>query len=217
MKRKRFQISDSDRKRIENAVKAAEANTSGEIVPFIVPDSDSYWWVHALWGGLGWVVSSLVLWIVHHERDWGFALVPTLFWQSAGMVFGFALAFLPFFRRLVIPGYLRRHNVHREVLANFVVAGLTATRDRTGVLLYLSILERRIEILADTGISEKLPSGYWQNQVDTIVRGIHQGSPVDVFCEVIEVIGKDLAEHFPPRADDTNELSDRVHLNRLDD
>lgn len=211
MKRKRLKISSSDRVLIETAVKLAEKETSGEIVPFIVSQSASYLWVPLVWAGIGWLLSSLFVWAFYRHYDWGNALLSILSLQCVGIILGFFAGLLPPFKRLLLSHAVREANVHREVLSCFVRAGVGSTKDRTGVLIYLSILERRVEILADRGIYEKVSENYWEAQVKKIVSGIHNGSPVEILCEVIGEVGKELAYNFPAHAGDSNELSDELH------
>lgn len=216
MKRKKFKLSQEELTRIKSAVKEAELKTSGEIVPFIVAQSDDYWWVHGIWAGLGWFVVTALVYFLSLKTDDVLPIANLVFYQSAGVLFGLSLALIPAVKRITIPKAVRAHRVHREVLASFVGAGLPETKHRTGVILYLSVLERRIEILADRGIHEKLSNQYWQDHVDRIVKGIHSGTPVQVICEVISHIGGELAESFPRHSDDVNELSDEVHLSPED-
>jgi putative membrane protein len=216
MKRKKFRLTKEEMTQIKSAVKEAEMKTSGEIVPFIVAQSDEYWWVHGIWAGLGWVIVTTIVYCLSFRTDEVLPIANLFFYQSAGVLFGLSIALLPAVKRITIPKAVRAHNVHREVMASFVGAGLPETKHRTGVLLYLSVLERRVEILADKGIHDKLSNEYWQSHVDKIVKGIHAGTPVHVICEVISHIGGELAEAFPRHADDVNELSDEVHLSPED-
>ena len=85
-----------------------------------------------------------------------------------------------------------------------------ATRERTGVLILLSELEHRVVILGDSGVHARMPAGAWQAHVARIVGGFHAGAPADSICAVVRELGKVLAEHFPPQADDRNELSNAV-------
>lgn len=217
MKRKKVRLTPTEKERLKSAVHKAESMTSGEIVPFIVSASDGYLWVHLLWGFAGWISSCLLIWGRSAYAHWALDFGEILIFQWVGVIVGILIPLVPTIRRLSVPKSVLNHNVHREVLASFVGAGLTETRHRTGVLIYLSIFERRIQILADKGINSKTPQGYWQSHVDTIVKGIHSGRPAEVLAEVIEKIGEQLSESFPRSADDVNELSDEVHLAPADE
>ena len=216
MKRKKFRLSDSDKESLKAAVSRAEGKTSGEIVPFIVSSSGDYLWVHLFWALGGGLAAWPILWKVASSGHFAMGMAELVLGQWAGVIIGAMIPLIPWVKRMSVPAGVLNRNVHRAVMASFVGAGLTETKDRTGVLLYLSVFERRIQILAEKGINEKMPKGYWQSHVDKIVKGIHSGRPAQVLCEVIDQIGDQLASTFPRAADDVNELSDEVHLEPAD-
>jgi len=79
-------------------------------------------------------------------------------------------------------------------------------------LIFVSLLEHRAEILTDRGINDKAPDNFWKIEVDQIISGIKENRPAQALCEVIGEIGNKLAENFPPREDDQNELPNQVSL-----
>ena len=91
-------------------------------------------------------------------------------------------------------------------------SGVYNTKDRTGILIFISILERRVELLADSGINEKIPQGKWQNIVDNIIQGIKEKNVTAHLIESINDCGDLLAQHFPIQPDDVNELSDEIDI-----
>ena len=94
----------------------------------------------------------------------------------------------------------------------FTEAGIFNTRDRTGILIFISLLERRVELLADKGINEKIPPEQWTTVVNHIVDGVKQNKFVDNLIESVNDCGKILKEHFPIRVDDKNELEDGMEI-----
>jgi len=210
MKQTRLQFSESDLQRIKDTVARVEKKTSGEIVPFVASSSDDYLWTHGAWILIGWIFGSAGCWTWAHISHWPVTLSHGYLFSSLGMLIGFGLSLSPALRRLLIPAAFLSRYVHRDALAHFMELGLHETRDRTGVLIYLSLFERRVEILADRGIYEKVPSAYWQERVSILVSGIHEGKATEVICRVIEAIGEKLSENFPPRPDDKNEISDHL-------
>ena len=92
-------------------------------------------------------------------------------------------------------------------LEQFMALGLHRTRDRTGVLLYVSVAERRAEVFADDGIHAKAPPEVWGEVVDRLIGGLKRGAPADGFVAAIERTGEILAAYLPPRDDDTDELA----------
>lgn len=77
-------------------------------------------------------------------------------------------------------------------------------------MIFISNLEKKVLILADTGIAEVYPNESWQKQVDTIINGIHSNNFGAELVKVILEIGKVLTKNFPVKDDDTNELSNKV-------
>lgn len=214
--RRRVSLTAADRERIRQAVVEAEKSTSGEIVPVILDASDSYERATWIWVSLGGLLGSGGLfavqsWVSH--VTWGAEssiVLPLemLAFQGLGMLLGAGLSRIHFLRRLVLSRSKLARTVNARTKQLFVEHGLTRTRDRTGVLVVVSLFERRVEILADEGIHRAVPGGYWKNEVDALARSIRQGAFVDGLCSVVSDIGLRLAEKFPRREDDINELSD---------
>jgi putative membrane protein len=207
-------FSKADLERIKLSIHRAEQNTSGEIVPLVVSSSDSYSWVHLIWVFAGWLGSTI--WVLYISRRYHWDLTSLFGWQSIGMFIGGALSFVPAIKRTTVPQKWQQHQVHRQSLADFMGAGLANTRDRTGVLIYISNLERRVHILADKGIHDKVPANYWDNQVKEIVEGIRKGNFAVALAQVIEEIGSKLSTAFPRKTDDKNELPDTLQFGHRD-
>ncbi len=225
--KQQFRISKEERKLIEDAVLNAEKKTCGEIVPMIVRQSDDYGWIPWFWSGIFVALTTLVLWFASSHAPWAISLFEKIghfvglsIWgvtlhdaiiaQSFAAVLGYAVGCIELIKRKTLPKQTAAENVHRQCMANFVAAGLTQTRDRSGVLIFLSHLEHRVEILADKGIYEKVPATFWKEQSDKIVTGIRKGVHAQALADAILTIGNTMAEPFPRRADDMNELPNRV-------
>lgn len=208
MVKRQLKFSESDLARIKQKVAEVEKTTSGEVVPFVVASSGRYLWVNFFWALAGWVSASLAILVYSHTTPWPLSADRVIVFQALLSAVFFGLSFIPAIKRMTIPPALRQRKAEYGAHAQFLRAGLTRTRERTGVLIFFSLFERRLIILADEGIYKKLPPEYWQGQADKVVEGIHRGHPVDLICEVIGAIGTELAKHFPRRSDDTNELED---------
>jgi putative membrane protein len=98
---------------------------------------------------------------------------------------------LPPVKLRLVPRALRHARAHRLAVEQFFAQNLHHTAERTGVLIFVSVAERYVEILADEGIHQRMPAGAW----DQIVT---------------DACGARLIEHFPARAGDRNELPDRL-------
>ncbi len=209
-------FTESEFRKIEMAVEEAEAHTSGEIVVHFVDQSAGYRWVP--WGAalISSLLTALLTWGLAWRESWQFSALRFIEVQalSAAVAFSFA-SWAPIRRKLVRASEMAGR-VHMGALAQFVLSGVATTRDRTGVLIYLSKFERRVEIIADAGIHKILGAGYWAVQADAIVTGIRAGRAVEAVCETVALMGRRLGEHFPRKADDENELPNAPTSGKFD-
>lgn len=190
---------------IRQAVAAAEVGTIGEIVPLVVDRSDDY--REALLAAallLAALLALLVLILVHHDSIWWYLPLVTLFFVPLRYLVGrmpyLALAFIS--RRRFAQA------VRDRAVRSFYEQGLYRTRAATGVLIFISLFERRVWILGDRGINARIAPEQWQGMVDQLVAGIRQGSAPAALCAVIQACGQLLQQHFPDQGNDQNELPD---------
>lgn len=101
---------------------------------------------------------------------------------------------------------------YNRALEEFSRLGMSATRDKTGVLICLFLREKKVWVIGDQAINEKVPPGTWDQAVALIIESIKDPSQDNGagICKAVELIGKHLAEHFPRKQDDTDELPDDV-------
>lgn len=92
----------------------------------------------------------------------------------------------------------------------FFALGLDHTRDNTGILIMISLAEHRVVIRAGKAINEFYDQGIWQMIVDTVIDGIKRGDSVSGICNGVSMCGDILAEHFPIKLDDVNEIPDEI-------
>lgn len=92
----------------------------------------------------------------------------------------------------------------------FTELAMHRTAERNGVLIYVSVAQRRAAVIGDTGINAKLPNGYWNDVLDAVLTRFRDGQYCDGLCEGIARLGHQLEQHFPRRSDDRNELSDQI-------
>lgn len=209
-------ISWEDQQAVREAVARAEAKTAGEIMPVIARRSSIYpspEWRGGIIGGLIAAVLMALLWVP--GRLWGsigaIDLLIPLMVSALGFLTGyFAVNLIAPLERLLCTRDEINEAVSNAVFREFMLNNLSATRERSGVLVYISLFERRVQILADAGINEKVEAGQWQSAVDGIVSGIRAGNMTAALCRAIDEIGDMLAVHFPVKPDDTNELGDLV-------
>jgi putative membrane protein len=205
---------DAARARVAEAVKAAEAQTSGQIVPVVVERSGGYralvisWVLLVAFGvALGWREIG-VFFHLH--------LTPlTIFNLAAGSAVGGALFLtVPAFWRAMLSREFEAAARKRAMLA-FVEHGVNRTREQNGVLLFASLYERKVVVLGDRAVHEKLGDQHWKRAVDTLVTGIKSGDPAEGFCKAIADIGEEMAKAFPRgSAPQSNEISDELRVDR---
>ncbi|MEM1041696.1 MAG: hypothetical protein AAGI91_03620 [Bacteroidota bacterium] len=211
-------LSDADRDRIRTAVAEAERRTSGEIVPYLVERSGRY--EVAVWRGasvaaMGTMFVAILVLQVYDGwglgwlyASWGLALLASL----AGVAGALLATVAPVKRALAGEARLARR-VHRRASLAFLDEEVFSTRDRTGILLFVSLFEHRIEVLGDAGINEQVSPEEWIEVVDTIRRGIKQGDLAGGLVEAIGLCGQLLEEKgVAIKPDDTDELPDSIRL-----
>lgn len=93
-----------------------------------------------------------------------------------------------------------------QAMIEFEEHGLANTRDKTGVLILIVLNKRKVEVLADKGINDVVPENYWDGIVWGITNSFKENKPCDGICEAVETVGQMLAEKFPRKPDDVNEL-----------
>jgi putative membrane protein len=201
-------FSEQDRQKIRAAVQAAEKQTRGEIVPMVVPVSGHYDTPHLL----GSLLALLTLAGLLFEHDgWGASYSPPVILLAvlAAYSLGRAAGSLPVLIRLLTPNHRMDLQVRRRAQAAFYEHGLHKTREASGILIMISLLERRVQILADRAIDEKVPPATWDAVVHQLICAIKEGRPTEGLCRAITQCGALLAEHFPARpGDNPDELRD---------
>ncbi|PLX92555.1 MAG: hypothetical protein C0620_09255 [Desulfuromonas sp.] len=201
------QLNDQQQQQICAAVAKAESRTSGEIVPLILASASDYEapQIHAA-ACLSMATTLLTLWWDHTLALWVFAAI------MAGSYVGARLAInrVSALKRLLVGQERMAETVNEKAFSLFIQQGLHYTRDATGILILICLFEKRVQILADRGINEKVTQQQWQQAIGTITAGLHRGTMVESLCEAIEQCGALLAEHCPQRADDENELPDLI-------
>ena len=200
-------ISVEDQIRLENAIREVEDLTTGELVVVIAQQASSYRSIPFLWALLG---ALLVPWPLIWLTTLGASRIFML-----QLVVGLVLsAFLswPNRRYALVPRFIKHARAHEAAAREFLSRGLTRTREKTGVLIYLALAERHAEILADTGIADRVDPGIWTSIIASLTDAIRDERMMGGLEEAIRRVGAILAEHAPPRLDDVDELPNKVIL-----
>jgi putative membrane protein len=181
----------------------AESRTSGEIRLVIVRRSlVAHHAAPMLW--LIFIALAAVF-LPLHQAWW---ILPTVMFGA--LVLAFPLSRWQRMQLWLTPAADIHHAVWARAEIEFLREGLSHTRDRTGILLFLSRLERQAVVLADQGIASKLPASTWDDVVQTILAGARSEDWAPKLAEAIRLCGDHLAQHFPAKPDDSDELSNAV-------
>ena len=123
-----------------------------------------------------------------------------------------ALLCLPRVRVALMPRAARRAVAHRVAMDQFTIRGIAHKKDRTGILIFVSLAERYARIIADEGIAARVPQPEWQGAVDALVSHMRDGRIADGFIAAINLSGNELATHFPRTEASRDELPNRIYL-----
>ena len=203
------EISPADRRKVTLAIKKAEESTSGEIVVIAARQSDDYIHVPLHIAAALALAVPLVLPFLSGLFPW--ASVP-LYWVFLAQLLVFiavalVLGLAPL-RYAVTPKRLMRKYAHRYAAAEFLAVNMHGTGGRTGVLIFVSLLERHCEIIADTAIDKKVTHQDWQAIIDSMLPLLRRGETAEALILAVNQCGRILSEHFPPGAPNPNELPD---------
>src|SRR5215467_2773637 len=198
-------ISDIDKARIVEAIRAAEEKTAGEIFCVIAHACGDYHLVPIAWAALVALAVPLPL-IYLTARPAG---VIYLLQLAAFIVVALVLS-LPMIRFRIVPKRRLWGRAHAEAMHQFLAQGIHLTEHRTGVLIFASVAERYAEIVADSGINAKVQPEAWSKAIAAMISAIKDGRPGDGFVAAVELCGEQLALHFPPGALNPDELPNKV-------
>ncbi|MEO7247438.1 MAG: hypothetical protein ABIW31_03200 [Novosphingobium sp.] len=218
-------MDDAGRSLVSAAVSKAEEQTAGEIVTILADHSDTYADIALAWSA---AVALLALCMLASFSGFYLALWERLLgiwvqdWQP-GQIFGLAAGaaavkfgsmwLIQLYRPLrlwLVPPPIKHARVRARAVTCFKVGAERRTQGRTGVLIYLSLAERRAEIVADEAIASKVAPEVWGDALAALLSQIKAGHMAEGLALAAEKVGAVLAEHFPRAEDDVNELPDRL-------
>lgn len=212
--RKKF--SDADFERIRKAVREAEANISGEIVPVMVPRSGYYTIANYKAGIIFGLLAFLGI-IVFDRFMPRYALYDPLLMFIIVVAAGLLGSILPQFsdniRRMLVT-QLHMDNATRQRAENaFLEEEVFNTRHRTGILIFISFFEHEVIVLADRGISKVVEQKVWDKLVSDLTDNIRKGKVIEGLEATIKRCGEILLEHgFKKTSNDINELRDDLRI-----
>lgn len=225
-----MQFTEQDHARVAAAIARAEANTSGEIFCVVARQVSSYRDVSLGWAAAAALLLPLALiplgfsarWLPGLGGEWQAAQVATrgveigqtlaayAVVQAVVFLAVFLLTLIPAVRPLIIPAALKRTRVRRVAMQQFLAHGLHLTEARTGVLIFAALGDHQVEVIADEGIHSSVSHDVWGDAVAALTAALRRDRPVEGLEQAVALCGKVLAEQFPPRPADINEVPDRL-------
>ena len=203
-------LSAEDEAAIRGAVELAERESGAELVPVLAESSDGYavadWRAAAVGAFLGAVVGSLGL----GGGGWGGASRWTApFAAAAGALLALTAAAVPAVRRALSGRAELDRRVDAAAAGEFLRHEVFRTRDRSGILIYVSLFERRVRVIADEGVYRALAKPAWDELANAVAAEMRSRPPASALLEAVRRASALVGEHGPRRrADDVNELPD---------
>lgn len=211
-------LNEAEKQALSDAIRKAESGTRAEIVTVIARQSDSYRYIPMLWAalialsipGLYFIAAPLYTggWQLQEPTmaatRWLYP-IQVLAFLGLGMLFQ-----LPATRLWLIPASVRQQRAARHAREQFLLQKLHLTRERTGILIFVSVAEHYVEIIVDSAISQVVDDRHWQAVVEQFISQVKRGEIADGFEQAIEQCRLVLWEHFP--ADDKREDELPNHL-----
>jgi putative membrane protein len=188
------------------AIREAEKRTSGQIVCVLAHSSSEYAYVPILWAS---VLALAAPWPLIEFTQWSvqriFVLQLVVF-----ILAGFLFSWMPL-RVALVPRPIQRVRAHRAALEQFVVRRVAHTRNRSGILIFVSMAEHYARVIADEGIAQKVHQAEWQAAINSLTEHIGKDRIAAGFVAAIERCGAILAAYAPPDGS-ANELPDRLYV-----
>jgi putative membrane protein len=202
-------LGEEERAAVVAAVRAAESASGAEIVPVAVPASGAYAVADARGAAAGALVGALAYLAAPAVAGAGAdpAWLGTVAVAAAALG-GLLLARVARVRR-ALAGAELDERVDLAAAREFLARDVFRTVDRTGILIYVSLFERQVRVLADEGVYRAVERPVWEQLAATVAREMRGGDPATALLRAVEAAAALVAEHGPRRRpDDVNELPD---------
>jgi len=207
-------LTAAERLAIEQRVKSAESGTSGEIVVMAVASSSHYPAVALSGSGISALTLAIFgMLLLRSENMWLFLVLFALLF----VVMHELLKRVHLLRRLFAGRHEMADAVGEAALRTFYARKVNETSQRAGILIYISLFEHSVRVMADTGIDSKTGPQVWKEIVDLVTDGIVRGRQADAILDAVDRCAVLLRRHFPGREPGINELGDAVLIGSRND
>jgi putative membrane protein len=201
-----MQFTQEDDKAVSAAIHEAEQRTCGQIVCVLAHSSSDYGYVSILGAS---ALALFAPWPLIYFTPWSVQRI-FLLQLAVFIVAALVLSWAPL-RLVLVPRAVRRARAHHAALEQFVVRRIASTKNRCGILIFVSLAERYARIIADDGVAAKVHTAEWQAAVDALTGHMRDGRIAAGFVAAIERCGDVLAAHAPPDGS-PNALPDRLYV-----
>jgi putative membrane protein len=202
-------VSKKDRVLIEKLITEAELKTKSELVPMIVHHSDIYPAAHFRAAIIMSFLFSLILYFSPLS-----IINPIYFlWiQLPGLYVGYLLGHIPLIKRALITKDEVNHEVTQRAYEAFFHHNLHITKEHNGVLIFVSVMEKKIKIITDVGINKKIEQKIWDDIISDFAKYIRNGKFIQGLQETIKATSAVLENYFPAEGEALNELKNDLIL-----
>lgn len=199
-------LNEDEKARIRQAIEDVEHRTAGELVTVIAQQSDDYLYIPTLWAALlALAVPGVIGYLPFDTLHAHSYLTQFIVFVVLAVLFQW-----PPVKLRLIPRYVKVQRARRLALEQFLAQDLHHTSQRTGILLFVSVAEHYVEIIADKGINDAVAAGTWDKIVNQFINAVKRGQVAGGFITAIQQCGEVLIEHFPVTAEDENELPNHL-------
>lgn len=216
-------LNEANMDHIKKAIQEAEEKSSGEIAVAAIDESDDYSFYELFASLIGGILvfaaflpfsPSVAGWI--DSLFWDFSILYVLIFYGLLLALCMTALFLvfniPALDRFIIPRRARSEAVYRRALQCFIESGVYATKENNGVLIFISLLEHEVRIIADSGLLRKIDPQILDALAKDLAAGIKTGDLFEVLIKTIDECGRILAEEFPSAEKPENQLADGMFL-----
>jgi putative membrane protein len=223
-------LTKDDHTRITAAITEAETRTEGEIFCVLTQEVSRYREVPLAWAAIAALLAPPLLvlaglhrlalasiftsWTDDSARAMGGLILRVLTTYSlvqAGIFLIVAIVVsFPTVRRAMTPRFLKRHRVRQAARHHFTASGARLSDTEPHVLIFASLLDRQVELVAHDAIHKAVGEGPWNASVAAVIDGMKARRPGDGFVKAIGICGGALAQHFPSNGAPKNRLPNDI-------
>jgi putative membrane protein len=198
-------LDDAARSAFKRAIETVEAASAVEVVVAVRRRSAAYRHANVVLGAVVAFLGLATMLYASHTFQLSSILVDPF---VVGILAGATVELLPQVKRWLTPRATRRDHVARAARATFVDRGVHDTADRSGILVYISWLEREVTLVVDSGLARALPVGFVESTETALTRAMPKGGAE--VARMVEALAAAFGKAMPRRHDDVNELPNAI-------